>query len=91
MALEFWEILIGAILLLFFLRPKTLVDSARSLGQAAGFFKKSRTNESKDRTRSVSIVDVARSLGISTEGKSPQQLSDEIVAKVGPGLNRTRG
>ncbi len=91
MALESWEILIGAILLLFFFRPKTLVDSARSLGQAANFFKKGRTNGSKDRTRSDSIVDVARSLGISAEGKSPQQISDEIVAKVGPRFNRTNG
>jgi Sec-independent protein translocase protein TatA len=79
-AIELWEIIIiAAIVLFIFFRPSTITDVARSTGRAVaefrGAFRQGADNPSED------LKQLAGSLGIATEGKSAQQLSDEIVAK----------
>lgn len=80
MALELWEIIIiAAVILFIFFRPSTITDVARSTGRAVAefrhAFRQGADNPSED------LKQLAGTLGIAVEGKSAQQLSDEIVAK----------
>ncbi len=80
MALELWEIIVlAAVILFIFFRPSTITDAARATGRAVAEFRRAfgqgADNPSED------LKQLARSLGIATEGKSAQELSDEIVAK----------
>ena len=79
MALELWEIIIIAVVLLIFLRPSTVTDAARSTGRAVAEFRRAFRGDSEK--PSQDLKQLARTLGLDTEGKSAQQLSDEIVAR----------
>ena len=76
-------VVIGAIVLIVFLfRPRVVTDLARSLGQAAAEFKKGK-NEPKSMDRENLLAETAERLGIRTEGKTPSQIREEILAKAG--------
>lgn len=88
-------IIVAVIVLLFFLwGPEKLPKLARSLGQAKREFDKA-SKEAEQQITSVTtgindeikkqedqLLDVARSLGLSTEGKTREQIVDEIAARL---------
>jgi len=86
-------IIIGVIVIALFLwGPQKIPELARGLGQAKREFDKashevessvtmSPQAPSPPKTGDQVLVETARQLGISTEGKSREQLSQEILAK----------
>jgi Zn-dependent protease len=77
-----WLILGFLVLLVIILKPNSLVSLARSFGQGVTEFKKA------SRARRVLagdyvLLDMARRLGIVTEGKPSIKISEEILAKAG--------
>jgi sec-independent protein translocase protein TatA len=69
-------VIVAAIILaLIFWGPKKLPELARSIGLAKKEFKKA-TEEEPD-----AIVRAAKNLGISTEGKTRQQLEKEVAER----------
>lgn len=93
MALDATElIIIGVIAVVIFLwGPQKIPELARALGRAKREFdtaSKEMTTEvtgsqstSRPKTGDELLVQTAKDLGISTEGKTREQLSQEIVAK----------
>ncbi len=87
-------ILIGIVVILLFGANK-IPELARSLGKAAGEFKKGKSDLEAELTdigkpvktvkpqenTSSKIIKMAQDLGIVTEGKSDEQLLDEIQKK----------
>ena len=88
-------LVIGIIVVVIFLwGPQKIPELAKALGRARGEFDRA----SKDfqnaaastaaspapKTADQVLLDTARQLGISTEGKSREQISQEIVAKTKP-------
>jgi Sec-independent protein translocase protein TatA len=69
------------IVVLIYLRPKTVTDVAHSLGKAASEFRRGQSENESTQPPSEDLKRVAQELGISVEGKSAQQLTDMIVAK----------
>ena len=84
-----WVILIVVVVVLIF-GAKKIPELAKSVGRASGEFKKgqreaaleaSRIGESESTTEEearIKVVRAARELGLSTEGKTTQQLREEI-------------
>ena len=81
-----WEIALILIAVLFIFGPKKLPELAKSMGSAIrqykqateGFFdEKPETTESKD-DRKI-LLETAKKLGIQTEGKTPEEISEEIM------------
>ncbi len=93
MALDATELLIiGVIAIVIFLwGPQKIPELARALGRAKKEFDTaskevtgavtSGSTAAPPRTADEILVSTARQLGISTEGKTREQLSQEIVAK----------
>lgn len=90
MALDGFEIILilGAIAVIFLWSPQKLPELARALGQAKREFDKA----SREIYNAAStpppaypaddqLIATAKRLGISTEGKTKDQISQEIVAK----------
>jgi Sec-independent protein translocase protein TatA len=80
--LSLFEILIIIILLLLFFRPSTITDLARSAGKVVGEFRK---GEKELQTDEDAIKEIATKLGITVEGKTVEQLSEEILIKAEKG------
>lgn len=85
-------IVIGIIVIVIFLwGPQKIPELARGLGRAKGEFDKaSREFQSSasaasepmaPKTADQVLVETARQLGIATEGKTREQISQEIVAR----------
>ncbi len=82
-------ILIALIIILIW-GPSKLPSLARGLGEAIREFRKAASGVVEEETRRVErkeeidqkIIEMAKSLGISTEGKSREQLLDEINKKL---------
>ncbi len=91
MALDSMEILVivGAVAVFLMYSPKKLPELARALGQAKREFDKAvhevstaaSTPPPTEEKPDDQIVSTAKRLGISTEGKTNEQLSQEIVSK----------
>jgi sec-independent protein translocase protein TatA len=88
-------IVVGVIIVVVFLwGPAKIPELARSLGRAKKEFDAaskemgdtftSAANSPRPKTGDELLVDTARQLGISTEGKTRDQISQEIVAKSKP-------
>jgi len=82
-----WALIILIIVAILIWGPKKIPDLARALGQARGEFERA-TKEyptpSAKQTETASddmLIQTARKLGISTEGKTKEQISQEIVDK----------
>lgn len=71
------ELIILIILLIFLLRPKLITDFARGFGKVVKEFK---TGEAGERRRK--LIDIAKTLGIDPEGKTEEQLLEEIKRKL---------
>ena len=78
-----WLILAAVVLILFLFRPRALTDLARSMGQVVAEFKKGREGQAKPGGKEDLLNETAEKLGIRTEGKSPSQIRQEILAKAG--------
>ena len=89
-------IIIGVIVIVIFLwGPQKIPELARGLGRAKGEFEKA-TKEFQNEANMVTsspatpksadqvLLETARQLGVSTEGKTREQISAEIVARAKP-------
>lgn len=95
MALMGWEwiVAIGIIAVLILWGPKKLPELARAIGEAKKEFQKAskEVKEAKDITSVPAeetkpssddlLIETAQMLGISTEGKTKEQIAQEIVKK----------
>ncbi len=84
-------IVIGAIVVVVFLwGPKKIPELARSIGIARREFTQASKESANHTTGQLTaanapdqtLIDTARKLGIDTEGKTREQISDEIVNRV---------
>ncbi|MCZ7398551.1 MAG: twin-arginine translocase TatA/TatE family subunit [Candidatus Methanoperedens sp.] len=96
MAIGTPEILVIVVIIIIFFGASKIPELARSLGKASGEFKKAKQEtelELKDFEKSIretkspedksfKIRTMAKDLGISVEGKSDEQLLDEIQKKM---------
>jgi len=93
MALMGWEwiVAIGIVAVLILWGPKKIPELAKAIGEAKREFNKASKEvedvaklSSKEETESSSddlLIETAQMLGISTEGKTREQIAKEIVAK----------
>jgi len=91
MALDPLELIVIAVIVVVVLMwgPKKIPELARSLGQARKEFataqveaQSSAVQTGQPAVMKDDLIDTARKLGISTEGKTRQQISNEIVQRV---------
>jgi sec-independent protein translocase protein TatA len=91
MALDPLELIVIAVIVVVVLMwgPKKIPELARSLGQARKEFATAQVEgqpaggqPGQPAIPRDDLIDTARKLGISTEGKTRQQISDEIVKRV---------
>ncbi len=94
--LEGWEwIIIGVVAIVIIMwGPAKIPEFAKALGRAKGEFSKAQkdfadaanavqTQQSvSSKSKDDQLIDTAQKLGISTEGKTRAQISDEISSKV---------
>ena len=82
-----WLIVLAIIVVLFVWGPQKLPEFAKSIGLARKEIEKAykeASNPTTSPTETDPLIDTAKKLGISTEGKTRAQISDEIVAKGKP-------
>jgi len=80
-----WIVVGAIILLVFLLRPRAITDLARSFGQVVAEFRKGKQDKTVVGEDDELLSETAHKLGIWTEGKSPNQIREEILAKAGRG------
>lgn len=90
-----WLIVLGILLVVFLWGPQKLPELARSIGLAKKEFEKAAkevstspstistvsTNAANTQSTTDPLIVAARSLGISTEGKTKEQIAKEIADK----------
>ncbi|MGD0177969.1 MAG: twin-arginine translocase TatA/TatE family subunit [Candidatus Bathyarchaeia archaeon] len=85
-----WLVVVGVILVVFLWGPKKLPELARSIGLAKKEFEKSTkeissitssTTSTTKETEQDPLLVAAKSLGITTEGKTKEQIAKEIADK----------
>jgi sec-independent protein translocase protein TatA len=79
-----WLIVLAIIVVLFVWGPQKLPEFAKSIGLARKEIEKAYKEASNPIASPVEadpLIETAKKLGISTEGKTRSQISDEIVAK----------
>jgi len=81
-----WLIVLAIIVVLFVWGPQKLPEFARSIGLARKEIEKAYKEASSPSSvpsvpETDALIETAKKLGISTEGKTRAQISDEIVAK----------
>jgi sec-independent protein translocase protein TatA len=85
-----WLIILIAIVIILIWGPSKLPSLARGMGEAIREFRKAASGVAEEEVRGVEkkeeidqkIIEMARSLGISTEGKTKEQILDEINKKL---------
>ncbi|MCW3994823.1 MAG: twin-arginine translocase TatA/TatE family subunit [Candidatus Bathyarchaeota archaeon] len=86
-----WEwIVIGIVAIIIILwGPSKIPEFAKALGRAKGEFDKASkefqeaaTSTAASSNKDDTLLDVARKLGVSTEGKTKKQISAEIAEKL---------
>jgi sec-independent protein translocase protein TatA len=81
-----WLIILIALVIILIWGPSKLPSLARGMGEAIKEFRKAASGVAEEEVRRVEkkeeidqkIIEMARSLGISTEGKTKEQILDEI-------------
>lgn len=79
-----WLIVLAIIVVLFVWGPQKLPEFAKSIGLARKEIEKAYkdvSNPAASPTEADPLIETAKKLGVSTEGKTRSQISDEIVAK----------
>jgi sec-independent protein translocase protein TatA len=85
-----WALIILIVVAVLIWGPKKIPDLARALGQARGEFERATREYAKytptegPATSDDMLIETARKLGISTEGKTKEQISQEIVERAKP-------
>jgi sec-independent protein translocase protein TatA len=86
-------VIVGALLTFLLWGPNKIPELARALGRARSEYNKAASEieklakesmkpvEATDPSTSDMIIEVAHQLGIVTEGKTREEIADEIVAK----------
>ena len=82
-----WIIIVLILAALILWGPKKLPELARSIGEAKQEFEKATktstiSKKEKKPSGDDTLIKTAKKLGISTEGKTKEQISKEIVEKV---------
>jgi sec-independent protein translocase protein TatA len=84
-----WLIILIALVIILIWGPSKLPSLARGMGEAIREFRKAASGAAEEEVRGVEkkevdqkIIEMARSLGISTEGKTKEQILDEINKKL---------
>ena len=85
-----WLIILIALVIILIWGPSKLPSLARGMGEAIREFRKAASGVAEEDVRRVEkkeeidqkIIEMARSLGISTEGKTKEQILDEINRKL---------
>jgi sec-independent protein translocase protein TatA len=85
-----WLIILIALVIILIWGPSKLPSLARGMGEAIKEFRKAASGVAEEEVRRVEkkeeidqkIIEMARSLGISTEGKTKEQILDEINRKL---------
>ena len=85
-----WLVILIAIAIILIWGPSKLPSLARGMGEAIREFRKAASGVAEEEVRRVEkkeeidqkIIEMARSLGISTEGKTKEQILDEINRKL---------
>jgi len=88
--LQEWLIILIALVIILIWGPSKLPSLARGMGEAIREFRKAASGVAEEEVRRVErreeidqkIIEMARSLGISTEGKTKEQILDEINRKL---------
>jgi sec-independent protein translocase protein TatA len=83
-----WLVVVAVIAIIFLWGPSKLPELARSVGLARKEFEKASkeiteptTSTSTESTSSDSLIVAAKELGISTEGKTKEEIAKEIAEK----------
>ena len=83
-----WLIVLAIVAILLLWGPSKLPELARALGRAKGEFDKATREYTRpsptarvQRSKDDELIETAKKLGISTEGKTKKQISEEIVEK----------
>jgi sec-independent protein translocase protein TatA len=81
-----WLIIVAVLLIIFLWGPQKLPELARSIGLAKKELEKaskepSTTSTTPTQSASDSLVVAAKELGISTEGKTKEEIAKEIADK----------
>jgi sec-independent protein translocase protein TatA len=87
-----WLIVLGILLVVFLWGPQKLPELARSIGLAKKEFEKAAKEASTTTTTSGTstqpatdpLIVAAKNLGISTEGKTKEEITREIAEKTSP-------
>jgi len=80
-----WEIVLVLIIVLIIFGPKKLPELAKAIGDSVRNYKKSSAGmweeESKPQMKGEAavLIETAKKLGIKTEGKTLEQISEEIA------------
>lgn len=80
-----WEIVLILIIILIIFGPKKLPELAKAIGESIRTYRKSSSGlfeeEAKPQIKSEAavLVETAKKLGIKTEGKTLEQISEEIA------------
>jgi sec-independent protein translocase protein TatA len=85
-----WLIILIALVIILIWGPSKLPSLARGMGEAIREFRKAASGVAEEEVRRVEkreeidqkIIEMARSLGVSTEGKTKEQILDEINRKL---------
>jgi sec-independent protein translocase protein TatA len=75
-----WLIVIAVILIVVVWGPSKILEFAKSLGSAKKELKHS-LSTAKDETSQDPLITAAKSMGIDTEGKTKEQIANDIANK----------
>ena len=83
-----WILILGVVVVIILWGPKKIPELARAIGRARGEFDRASKEYSespptteKQPSSDDLLIETAKNLGISTEGKTKEQISKEIVEK----------
>jgi sec-independent protein translocase protein TatA len=87
-----WLIVVGILLVVFLWGPQKLPELARSIGLAKKEFEKAAKEASTPTSAGTSsvqpatdpLITAAKNLGITTEGKTKEEITKEIADKTAP-------
>jgi len=87
-----WIVILIVAIVIFLWGPSKIPELARALGKAKGEFERAskefeeaakiEPEKSSESKSDDALIEIAKKLGINTEGKTREQISQEIIGKV---------